>query len=229
MLSRLRSAYESTRATLLAERCPGGWWEGHLSSSALSTATAVIALLRVDRETHLTLSLRGLRWLAATQHTSGGWGDTPQSLPNLSTTLLCRAAFGMAREAVSPWRETVSRCEAWTTQKAGGTAPAQLAAALEARYGKDRTFSVPILMACALGGGLGPVPDCWRLVPQLPFELAAVPRELFAAVRLPVVSYALPALIAIGQVRFYHVRGNRIAALWRSAVAEKTLCLLREI
>jgi squalene-hopene/tetraprenyl-beta-curcumene cyclase len=38
-------------------------------------------------------------------------------------------------------------------------------------------------------------------VRQLPFELAALPQTWFGTLRLPVVSYALPALIAIGQVR----------------------------
>lgn len=230
MLSRrVAAAHASSRAALLAGRAAGGWWEGHLSSSALSTATAVIALLRVDHETHLPIALRGLQWLADTQCAGGGWGDTAASQPNLSTTLLCRAAFGMAGEAAAPWRDHVSRCEAWVTQKAGGMDAAQLTKALEARYGKDKTFSVPILMACALGGVLGPAPACWALVPQLPFELAALPRQLFAAVKLPVVSYALPALIAIGQVRFHHIKGNPVPALWRSAVVEKTLRLLREI
>ncbi len=227
--SQIHAAHLSSRAALLASRHARGWWEGELSSSALSTATAVIALLRVDGEEHLPLAVRALEWLAGTQCAGGGWGDTTLSLPNLSTTLLCLAAYGMAGAAADPWRENVARSEAWVAQRAGGTSPALLAAALEARYGKDKTFSVPILMACALGGMLGPAPDCWRLVPQLPFELAALPRQLFAAVKMPVVSYALPALIAIGQVRFHHVRGNRVAALWRSAVVEKTLRLLREI
>jgi squalene-hopene/tetraprenyl-beta-curcumene cyclase len=53
----------------------------------------------------------------------------------------------------------------------------------------------------------------------LPFELAAFPRSWFGALRLPVVSYALPALIAIGYARGVHVpppppiRGYR-RALW---------------
>ena len=38
-------------------------------------------------------------------------------------------------------------------------------------------------------------------MPQLPFELAALPFRFFQTIRLPVVSYALPALIAIGLVR----------------------------
>ena len=42
----------------------------------------------------------------------------------------------------------------------------------------------------------------WKHVIALPFELAALPRTWFGAVGLPVVSYALPALIAIGYTRF---------------------------
>jgi squalene-hopene/tetraprenyl-beta-curcumene cyclase len=75
--------------------------------------------------------------------------------------------------------------------------------ALIARYGKDRTFSVPILTHCALAGLVE-----WKEVMSLPFELACIPAKFYAAVRLPVVSYALPALIAIGQVRF-HFRPSR--------------------
>ena len=222
----LQAAHKSARAQLLAARTTGGHWEGELSSSALSTATAVIALLCVDREAHGALAQRGLAWLAQTQCGDGGWGDTTLSRPNLSTTLLCLAAFGIGGGA---WQENVARCERWITAKTGGISPALLSAALEKRYGKDKTFSVPILMALALGGVLGPSPQCWRLVPQLPFELAALPRGLFAAVKMPVVSYALPALIAIGQVRFHFVRGNPVSALWRSAAVEKTLRLLGEI
>ena len=66
-------------------------------------------------------------------------------------------------------------------------------AAIRRRYGADRTFAVPILMNGALAG-LVP----WPAIPGLPFELAALPRGLYPALRLHVVSYALPALIAIG-------------------------------
>jgi squalene-hopene/tetraprenyl-beta-curcumene cyclase len=40
----------------------------------------------------------------------------------------------------------------------------------------------------------------WTDVPPLPFELAGLPRAAFRWLRLHVVSYALPALIAIGQL-----------------------------
>ena len=54
-------------------------------------------------------------------------------------------------------------------------------------------------MTCALAGLVS-----WREVPPLPFELACLPQSWYRFVRLPVVSYALPALIAIGQAIHHH-------------------------
>lgn len=226
----ISTAFEAARGRLLAERTAAGHWEGELSSSALSTATAALALLKVDRVAHEGVVRRGLAWLAETQNSDGGWGDTTRSRSNISTTLLCRAAFGLAGEEVRKSHEaTLARCEEWIVRAAGGLEPERLAETLAARYGKDRTFSVPILMACAMGGMLGPAPECWDRVPALPFELAALPRGWFAALRLPVVSYALPALIAIGQVRWHHRRGAWPWSAVRAAAVERTRRLLREI
>lgn len=47
---RLMAAYATARADLLDERVPAGHWIGELSTSALSTATAVSALAIVLRE-----------------------------------------------------------------------------------------------------------------------------------------------------------------------------------
>ena len=109
---RLTEAHAASRAHLLSRRLTAGGWCGELSSSALSTATAVIALLRVDRDAHAALAQRGLQWLEDTQCAGGGWGDTSISKPNLSTTLLCRAAFGMAARqwccGPAPWRKSAA-------------------------------------------------------------------------------------------------------------------------
>jgi squalene-hopene/tetraprenyl-beta-curcumene cyclase len=105
-----------------------------------------------------------------------------------------------------------------------------LVPAIVRRYGKDRTFSVPILTLCALAGRLGDGPAAWRWVPALPFELAACPHRWFAALRLPVVSYALPALIAIGQVRHHHRPSrNPLTRLARHLSRGRTLQVLAEI
>src|SRR6516225_1631730 len=94
--NRLEAAYQTAVAALLAERTPDGHWVGELSTSALSTATAVIALYLVGErggQRHDDLVAGGLRWLAEHQNADGGWGETVRSFSNISTTMLCRAAF----------------------------------------------------------------------------------------------------------------------------------------
>lgn len=197
-MDRLDQAIASTRRHLLSLMNAEGHWEGELSSSALSTATAVVALSLVDAVAHATFIKAGTQWLETHQNSDGGWGDTTISKSNLSTTLLCWAALGR----VDGNAAVVQQCEAWITKVVGSLKPEQIAKAVIARYGKDKTFSVPILMMATLGGRLGE--NAWHRVLALPFELAVFPRPWFGAIGLPVVSYALPALIAIGHARFHH-------------------------
>lgn len=243
--TRLDQAIARTRDHLMSQMNAQGHWEGELSSSALSTATAIVALSLVEAEAHASFIEAGKRWLIANQNADGGWGDTTISKSNLSTTLLVWSALGLGSRAVgeiqlspltpafSPKGEGVGltadhrltgqpspsplergegvsgerleanqRCEQWIERSVGSLAPDAIAKAVIARYGKDKTFSVPILMMATLGGRLGE--KAWRRVLPLPFELAVLPRTWFGAIGLPVVSYALPALIAIGHARFHH-------------------------
>ena len=235
--ARLRDALAMARNELLAARTQDGHWIGELSSSALSTATAVCALAVVEkhdpslRTPHSALRIQqGLDWLARHLNADGGWGDTPLSLSNISTTTLCWAAFGVVAGADGKYRAVVKGAQTWLTQRAGGTGPDQLAPAIVKRYGKDRTFSAPILTTCALSGRLGSGTAAWKWVLQLPFELAAMPHQFFAALRLPVVSYALPALIAIGQARHHHLPSrNPFARFVRNLTRERTLKVLTDI
>jgi squalene-hopene/tetraprenyl-beta-curcumene cyclase len=215
---RVRQAHRQVTKALLAELGPDGHWSGELSASALSTATAVIALANVDREVHAGLIQRGLQWLAAHTNADGGWGDTIRSRSNLSTTALAWAAFGATRSD-DEFRNCVEGAVSYIRRAAGSME--KLVPAIEALYGKDRTFSVPITMTLALSGRLGS--DGWRRVRPLPFELAVLPRRWFGALRLPVVSYALPALIAIGQV--IHHRSGRGHPL-RTLARRRTLDVL---
>jgi squalene-hopene/tetraprenyl-beta-curcumene cyclase len=204
--NRLATAYDRLRLRLLAARGPDGVWVGELASSALATATATCALLILDRQRHARLTAAGVRWLLGHQNGDGGWGDTVNSLSNVSTTMLARAALTMAAgdtrlleaAGVAPSAEhALRRAEDYLARTCGGSDPHTLAEAIRARYGKDRTFSVPILTCCALAGLVD-----WREVTALPFELACAPPGLYRWLRLPVVSYALPALIALGIARF---------------------------
>jgi squalene-hopene/tetraprenyl-beta-curcumene cyclase len=222
---RLNRAYQAARTALLAERAPEGHWVGELSTSALSTAVAVSALALVERAGHgsfAPLIAGGLAWLAAHQSSDGGWGDTVKSLSNVSTTMLCRAAFHITGTAEAH-ADCLRKSEAWLAER-HGTTPEQIAERVRARYGRDRTFSVPILMTSALAGLVS-----WREVPALPFELACFPQSWFRFLRLPVVSYALPALIAIGQAVHHHRPARWPMRLVRRLAIGKSLRVLRKI
>src|SRR5262245_59375620 len=119
-IDRIHSAYETAKAALLAEMVSVPvlaedpvhklldapvtefrHWIGELSTSALSTATAVMALEQMRRQyvsagrevpsEWLSLIRGGIEWLTAHQNEDGGWGDTVKSISNISTTMLCRA------------------------------------------------------------------------------------------------------------------------------------------
>src|SRR6476660_2250313 len=114
---RLRAAYLVARDALLADRVPAGHWVGELSTSALSTATAVMALHIVNPFEHRELIDAGTKWLAEHQNADGGWGDTVKSFSNISTSMLVRAAFKLAGE--KEYTDTIVRLEDYLTLTAG--------------------------------------------------------------------------------------------------------------
>ena len=193
---RLESAHRTAADYLISQMNADGFWEGYLSSSALSTATAISALSLANNPNDKDRILSSVTWLCNTQNEDGGWGDTPDSPSNLSTTLLSISALELSRKAIDTHRvldETLRKANLY----AG--APEDRVNAIRKIYGSDRTFAVPILMNCALAG-LVP----WSAVPGLPFELAVFPRSFYKTLRLQVVSYALPALIAVGLAIHHH-------------------------
>lgn len=225
----LRQAHAAAVDALLSRRVARGYWQGRLSSSALSTAVAAFALAQAGGQACEPLVARALDWLAANRNDDGGWGDTTVSHSNLSTTVLCWCALS-SDQAGDSHRAAANQAEAFVTRACGSLEPESIASAVSAIYGNDRTFSAPILTMAALAGRLGPEPACWRHVAQLPFELGALNHAMLRRLRLPVVSYALPALIAIGQVR--HTRRptwNPLARLLRNCTRKKTLAKLRDI
>ncbi len=223
----LQSTLTNTRQALLNARNAEGIWPGHLSSSPLATAVAVFALRTVDSDKHDDLIRAGLAWLAEHQQDDGSWGDAEKLDPgNISTTLLCYVAFS----AIDPdtYLEALEKTKDWLTKHVGDLTPQAISQVVYAVYGKDRTFAVPILTMCALAGLLGE--DGWRFVKPLPFELAVLPRALFRWLKLTVVSYALPALIAMGQAKYYYDKpANLLTRLLRKVTQKTTLKLLEKI
>ena len=195
----LRETRQLLRRRLLRERADGGWWRGELADSALATAVAAFALDNAGNAAADPRSAKSLDWLCRHANADGGWGDTDRSPSNLPTTALCWAtlcALGTAEAS-----QATAAAERWLETELGNTSPATLSDAILRSYGSDRTFAVPILTMAALAGRLGAERAAWAHIPQLPFELGALPRPLLAACKLQVVSYALPALIAMGLVR----------------------------
>lgn len=213
--------------SLVLARRDDGAWVGQLSASALSTATAISALSRylrsvariseTDRSAAEDQIRRGLSWLRQVQNADGGWGDTAASYSNISTTLLVLAAAELS-SAGGPWIEARQRAEKFVTA-AGGVE------GVRRRYGRDHTFSVPILSNAAMAG-LVP----WKEVAALPFEAACLPQRFYHWLRLPVVSYAIPALVAIGQAKFFADPPRNPWIRWlRQAAVSRSLRVLRKM
>lgn len=188
---------------LLSMRREDGMWEGQLSSSAISTAVSVFALSVIDRQAYADEIQGGTRWLLDTMKPEGAWGDSVESPVNMTATLLSYTALtslGLVPEATEKYiRETLG----WRDES-------QLIDGVLQYYGRDLTFSVPILMMCALAG----IVSDWKRIPPFPFELAVLPQSTFRFLNLPVVSYAIPALIAIGILQ------NRRRCTWLSGLRE---------
>ncbi len=225
--SRLHAAWRLAARRLQAEALAvGGPWGGQLSTSALSTATAISALYQVHRTSKLEASLErrvlqaideGCRWLADHQNSDGGFGDTDRSHSNIATTLLVLAAWKM-----SGYFPDSHPCvqSAWKYVESQGGWDG-----LRARYGTDKTFVVPILANCALAG-LVP----WDQVPPLPFEAACLPQSWYRLARMPVVSYAIPALVAIGQARHHFAPSpNPLVRFVRRRAIRPTLKVLERM
>lgn len=187
-----------------------GVWTGELSSSALSTALALIAL-RGDQSAEQTLS--SARWLQNHQNEDGGWGDTPVSPSNVSTTLITRAALRayQKKQCSVDFETTLQRAADWLVIRTGGLEFPRLIQALGNIYQKDRTFAIPILTFIAICEEDDHV---WSSIPSLPFMMALLPQSLYRFFRLQVVSYALPALIAIGLCRAGCVAASRKLTPW---------------
>ena len=123
---------------LLQKRSSDGIWRGCLSSSAISTSVAIFALYQIDSDTYEPYIRKGAGWLKKTMRADGSWGDSVESPSNMTATLLSYASL----YAVDiPPHET----ETYLKERLGGNTDEDIVRGVLSYYGKDLTFSVPIL------------------------------------------------------------------------------------
>ena len=202
------------QARLKASRKPGQMWRGNLSSSAISTSVSIFALHKIDAERYRQQIESGREWLRHTMQSDGSWGDSVESPSNMTATLLTYTSLYALGAAPK-------QTEEYLKKRFGGIDDEHLVRGVLDYYGKDLTFSVPILVMCALAG----IMKDWNSIPPFPFELTILPQRFFRFLQLPVVSYAIPALIAVGIVRFRRGRQTIFSPL-REAFVPKCMRVL---
>ena len=205
------------QARLKASRKPGQMWRGNLSSSAISTSVSIFALHKIDAERYNDHIERGKEWLLHTMQSDGSWGDSVESPSNMTATLLTYTSLYALGAAPK-------QTEEYLKNHFGGIDDEHLVRGVLDYYGKDLTFSVPILVMCALAG----IVKDWNRIPPFPFELTILPQRFFRFLQLPVVSYAIPALIAVGIVRFRRGRQTIFSPL-REAFVPKCMRVLTSL
>src|SRR6056297_2625460 len=185
---------------LVASLNPEGFWEGRLSSSALAGAVAVAALWFDNPDKNAKEIDSGLAWLRKNINADGSFGDTPDSQGNISTSLLVYAALNLFAEEKNWIKPILEKIEKHLRIHQVDVTSPQVSETILKHYQNDLTFSVPILAMCGLCGVPGET--AFSHIPQLPFELALLPRSFYRILNLSVVSYAIPALISVGILIF---------------------------
>lgn len=194
MVEELHTRFNKLCDQLLSTRNDKGFWEGKLSGSALSTAVAIVTLKLSRTSDDERRVDDGLNWLSDNQNFDGGFGDTPKSISNVSTSLLVYAALYYCN---TPRGNTIlSEVGKYLSSQNVSPEAGNVVESVLAFYGKDLTFSVPILSMLSVSGAIPP--GSLKKIPQLPFELALLPASWYRFLNLHVVSYALPALIGVG-------------------------------
>ncbi|MBN2667194.1 MAG: squalene--hopene cyclase [Bacteroidales bacterium] len=202
-MERITQKYSELVALLISKRNSEGFWTGKLSTSALSSSVAIVALKLSDNPDDRNRVESGFTWLCRNINADGGYGDTPESLSNLSTTLLCYSAIHFC-QAGDSGKHVLETMDKWLAGNGISIGSPGVVRSILDIYGNDYTFSVPILSMLTLCGVL-PESSLDR-IPRLPFELTLLPASFYRFLNLRVVSYALPALIGVG---IYHHRKRR--------------------
>ena len=223
----LQIRFDELATLLKGQQNNDGFWTGKLSSSALGVAVAIAALNFDDADGNAPQIRQGLLWLKNNINTDGSFGDTPESPGNISTSLLVYAALNLYRQDAELAGQTQDKLAAYLASMGIDVHSSQVAKTILAHYKKDYTFSVPILAMC----GLCQVPgeEAFEYIPQLPFELSLLPRKFYRVLNLNVVSYAIPALVAVGIVVFKKKKSNLFWRLVRKYSIGKAMGILQKM
>jgi prenyltransferase beta subunit len=197
---------------LKSERNDAGFWSGRLSSSALATAVAIVSLKISGNKSDNNLVVKGLNWLLNHNNVDGGFGDTPESKSNVSTSLLAYAAIFLCGEGDGRSKKVLVSIENYINRQNIDLSEGDITSSILAFYGNDFTFSVPILSMLVICGVLDEK-VCMK-IPQLPFEFTLFPTSLYRLLNLGVVSYAIPALISVGVFIFKKRRRHNPIMNW---------------
>ncbi|RPH28788.1 MAG: squalene--hopene cyclase [Bacteroidales bacterium] len=192
----LENQYKTLCNKLIAEQNSNGCWTGKLSSSALAVAVSIVAIKLKGLPQNEERVNKGLRWLFNNVNADGGYGDTPESESNVSTSFLCYAAITFCQTHELDGSRILKGIENYLESQNISLKSGNISNSVLVHYGKDYTFSVPILSMLTICRMLGD--EDIRKIPQLPFELTLLPASLYRFFNMQVVSYAIPALVAVG-------------------------------
>ena len=206
---------------LLSRRGDDGYFEGRLSDSAVSTAVACVALETADAHKYADEIRRAKHWLISNRNDDGCYGDSPESPSNLTASFLAYAALN--RDA--QYQQELKPLRSWLLNYFGDFSFASVKRGFLKEYGQDLTFSVPILAMATAARFFDDENEAWRKMPKFPFEAVIIPENFFKYMNLPVVSYAIPALICVGLAQLHHTK-NVIIKTIRSFAKDKALRVL---
>ncbi len=226
MKENLEIRFKQLSDILIGKMNENGFWTGELSSSALGVAVAVAALHFHNPEENKKKIQSGLTWLKNNVNSDGSFGDTPESSGNISTSLLVYAAVNLYADSDESLKELQKKIAGYLFKNKIDIESGKVAETILAHYKTDYTFSVPILTMCALCEI--PQENAYQKIPQLPFELALLPQRFYRLLNLSVVSYAIPALIAVGIVIFKKKKSGKILQWIRRGAERKALKILQK-
>ncbi|MGH3309781.1 MAG: prenyltransferase/squalene oxidase repeat-containing protein [Streptomyces sp.] len=177
LTKRVAEAVTGSTEFLFARQRDGGGWTDRLSSSAIPTALALLALARADRTAHEEEIATGLRWLRENQREDGGWSVADAAPPSdLSVAAFAVAALKLLDPEGS--RESLDRAKSYIDAEGGETA----------LFPNVRTWRELAAICWSMEGLRGPQEQ-----PVQPLEVILMPAPLRNRA-----SIALPGVIALG-------------------------------